>query len=99
MNALFEVQFQVYAKDDLEEESEHEESGEGGMDIGGELAALVSVAEEVAEDGEDSTEGLERDVPPGTDDLVERRCQRVRPPPGGGGYGGKVPQESFRWGR
>lgn len=51
MDALFEVQFQVYAEDDLGDKDEGEECGEAGVDVGGELAAFVGVAENVAEEG------------------------------------------------
>lgn len=33
------------------------------MDIGGELASAVGMAEEVANDRKDDTEGLDRDMP------------------------------------
>lgn len=39
------------------------------MDIGSELATAVSVAENVAEDGEGSAEDLEGDVPFRTNNL------------------------------
>ena len=44
MDSFFEMQFQVDAEDDLDQEKKHEESGEGGMDVGGKLTAAVSVA-------------------------------------------------------
>ncbi len=39
------------------------------MDIGNELAPAVAVAKEVPYDCKDNAEGLEGDVPAGTDDL------------------------------
>lgn len=60
----------------MDEEEEHEDGGERGVNVGGELAATVGVAEEVACDGEDGTEGLEGDVEAGADDLSGwRRCE------------------------
>lgn len=41
------------------------------MDIRGELATTVSMSEEVADDGEDDTKGLTRNVPSRADDLGE----------------------------
>jgi hypothetical protein len=43
---------------------------EGGVDVVGELAAFVFVAEEVAGDGEERAQGLGWDVPSATGDLV-----------------------------
>ncbi len=72
----------------MDEEEEHEDGGEGGVDVGGELAATVGVAEEVACDGEDGTEGLEGDVEAGADDLSGwRRCECLFGVVKGGGKG------------
>lgn len=43
------------------------------MDVRRELTSTVGVAEKVADNGEDGTEGLEGNVPAGADDL--RGCQ------------------------
>ena len=40
------------------------------MDVWGELAAAVRVAEDVATESEEGTEGLEGNVPAGADDLL-----------------------------
>ena len=69
VDTLFEVQFQVNAHDDLRGEHHHEGDGEGAVDVGGELAPFVRVAEEVAEDGEGDAEGLEGDVEARAGDL------------------------------
>ena len=69
VDALFEVQLQVDSECDLGEEHEHEGRGEGGVDVGCELAAAVSVAEEVSDDGEKGAEDLDGDVETGADDL------------------------------
>ena len=60
--ATLEVQFEVDAEADLGDEEEGEDVSEGGVDVGGELTAAVSVAEEVTDDGEDGAESLEGDV-------------------------------------
>ena len=82
VHTLFEVQFQVDAHDGLHGEHHHEGEGKGAVDVGRELAALVRVAEEVADDGEDDAEGLEGDV--------EARAGYL-------GEGGAVSSESGNW--
>lgn len=69
VNAFLEMEFQIDAEDDLSDEHEHENRGEGGVNIRRELASAVGVAEEVADYGEDGTEGLEGNVPTGADNL------------------------------
>lgn len=71
LEALFEVQLQVDAEDDLGEHHKKQNVGEAGVDIvGDELSALVQVAECVSEEGEGGREDLERDVPAAFDDLL-----------------------------
>ncbi len=53
----------------MSDEHEHENRGEGGVNVRRELASAVGVAEEVADYGEDGTEGLEGNVPTGADNL------------------------------
>ena len=48
VDALGEVEAEVGAHDDLGDEHEHEPVGKFGVHVGSELAALMSVAEEVA---------------------------------------------------
>jgi hypothetical protein len=51
--AFVDVEFEVDAEEELGEDGEEEDVGEGAVDRGGELAAAVAVAEEVAGCGED----------------------------------------------
>lgn len=67
--AALDVQAEVDSEDDLDEEEEFEFRGVGGVDVVGELAAAVFVAEEVADDGHEGAEGLGGDVPAGVDEL------------------------------
>ena len=68
--ALFEVELQVDAHDDLGDQYEHNDRDEFGVDIVlGELAALMSVTQEVADDGKDGTGDLHGNVPFGADYL------------------------------
>lgn len=39
------------------------------MDVGSELAAFVGMPEKVAEESKEGAESLERDMPPGADNL------------------------------
>lgn len=52
VDALFEVQLEVDSECYLGDQHEHDGRGEGGVDVGCELAAAVSVTEEVSDDGE-----------------------------------------------
>lgn len=72
------------------------------MDVGCELAAAVGVAEEIADDGEDGTEGLDRDVPTGASDLGkwDRISARgFREKERGIGNGRELPLAPCRWER
>lgn len=68
VEALFKMQSKIDAQDDLDNEDEHEDRGKGSMDIGCELAATVSVAEEIPDDSEDGAEALDRNMPAGASD-------------------------------
>ena len=70
VDALFQMEFKVDTKDDLGDEEEHEDGGEGGVNIRCELAAAMGVAEKVTQDGQEGAEGLEGDVPARADDLL-----------------------------
>jgi hypothetical protein len=63
VDAALPVELEVDAEEDLGCEQRVEDWGEGAVGVGRELAALVRVAEEVAEDGEAGRERLHRDVP------------------------------------
>ena len=52
VDALLEVQLEVNSECDLGYQHEHEGRGEGGVDVGCELAATVSVTEEISDNGE-----------------------------------------------
>jgi hypothetical protein len=68
--ALFEVELQVNAHDDLGDQNEHNDRDEFGVDVVlGELAALVSMTQEIADDGKDRTRDLYGNVPFGADYL------------------------------
>lgn len=49
MYALFQMQFQVKAEYDLDDKHEHQEWCERSVDIMGELATTVGMAQEVAD--------------------------------------------------
>jgi hypothetical protein len=63
VDALLKVQLQVDAHGDLGDQHEHDVWDELGVDVLGELPALVLVAKEVADDCEDSANRLYGDVP------------------------------------
>jgi hypothetical protein len=68
--ALFEVELQVDAHDDLGDQNEHNDRNEFGVDVVlGELAALMSVPQEVADDGKNRTRDLYGNMPFGADYL------------------------------
>ena len=63
MEAFRDVEFEVDAKDDLNNQHEHEPVREGGVDVVREGSAFVQVSEEVGWDCDEGPEDLERDVP------------------------------------
>ena len=68
--ALFEVELQVDAHDDLGDQNEHDDRDEFGVDVVlGELAALMSMTQEVADDGKDGARDLYGNVPFGANYL------------------------------
>ena len=69
VDALFEMELQVNTHSNLGDQHEHDVWDELGVDVLGELSALVLVSEEVANDGDDGAEGLDRNVPSGSDNL------------------------------
>lgn len=69
---LLQVQLQVDAETDLDDEHQHQRRSERGVDILGELATFVRMAEEVAQDGEYSAEHLYWDVKSRASDLKGR---------------------------
>jgi hypothetical protein len=69
--ALLQMQLQVYAHGDLGDQHEHDVGYELGVNVLCELATLVLVAEEVADDGEDSAERLYGDMPSRADHLEQ----------------------------
>lgn len=69
VDSLAEVQLQVCAEDDLNDHHEHQDVGERGVDVLGELSALVRVAEEVCHYCDHGADYLDRNVPTGSDDL------------------------------
>lgn len=69
MDAFLEVEFEVYAEYDLSDEHEHEDRGEGSVNVRRELATAVAVAQKVAHYCEYGTKGLKGDMPSGADDL------------------------------
>lgn len=68
--ALFEMKLEIDAHGDLGNEHEHDERHEFAMDVLFELSALVFMAEEVACDGQEGTEGLDGNVPFGAYYLI-----------------------------
>lgn len=64
VDALFQVEFQVDAHDNLAKQHEHDDGYKCRVDVvWGKLAAAVLVTEEVADDGEDGADALDWDVP------------------------------------
>lgn len=55
VETLLEVQLKVDTNGHLNYEHEHDRGSESLVDIGGELAALVLMAEDVAQDSEDGS--------------------------------------------
>ena len=60
--AALDVEAEVDAQSDLDNKAEHQPVCELGMGVGSELAAFVSVTEEVADDGEDGADDLDGNV-------------------------------------
>jgi len=69
VDPLIEVKLQVRPQHDLDHEHEHQGVGKRGVDVFGELAALVGVSHEEGQHGENRPDDLDRDVPSGADDL------------------------------
>ena len=69
MKALGEMQLEVHTEYDLQEQHEHEGIRKGGMDVSGKLPALMGMAQEIGDNGDDGAEGLNRDVPATPHDL------------------------------
>ena len=69
VEALRDVEFEVDAKDDLDNQHEHEPICEGGVDVVREGSAFVQVSEEVGGDCDEGSEDLKRDVPAVADYL------------------------------
>lgn len=69
MYALLKVEFQVDAHSDLRDQHQHDVGNELGVDVLGELPALMLVTKEVSYDSEQGTESLYWDMPFGADDL------------------------------
>lgn len=57
------MQFQVDPNRDLNDKHEHEGACEGGVNVRSELATLVSVAEKPSDNGDNGSQGLDRNVP------------------------------------
>lgn len=75
--AALDVEFEVDSQTDLDRQKQLKPGRVGGVRAVLELAALVLVAQEMADDGDTCSDDLDRDVPLGADDLrVERewRC-------------------------
>ena len=58
IDALLKVELKVNAKNNLRYQHEHEGRGEGGVDVGCELAPTMRMAKEVSDDCEDGAEDL-----------------------------------------
>lgn len=63
MNSLGKVQLEIDAEDDLHHHHEHQCVRKGRVDVLRELAAFVSMSEEVCEHSDNRSDNLERDVP------------------------------------
>lgn len=71
-DTAFNVQAKVDSQDNLDEQSDPEARSELRVDVLGELATFVMVAQVVADNGEDSSQNLYWDVPSRADYLVGR---------------------------
>ena len=69
MDAPLKVEPKIDAEDNLRYQHEHEGGGEGGVDVGCELAPTMRMTKEVSDDGEDGAEDLEWDMKSGSDNL------------------------------
>lgn len=67
--ALCQVKFEVYTQHDLEKEHQHEGRGEGGVYVGCELTAAMSMAQEITDESSHGAEHLDRDMPSRSDNL------------------------------
>lgn len=74
MDAVFDVELQVYAHCDLADQHEHDIGNKLGVDVLGELPSLVLVAEEVTCDSEEGAEGLDGNVPFRSYHLIACQC-------------------------
>lgn len=63
------MQLEIHAEHDLHHHHEHQRISEGGMDVFGELATFMGVAEEVGDDCDDRSDNLKGHMPPGAYDL------------------------------
>ena len=63
MYPFLQMQLQVDAEYDLDDEHEHQEGCERSVDVMGELATTVGMAKKVADYREDNAKDLERYVP------------------------------------
>jgi len=75
VEALRDVEFEVDAKDDLDNQHEHEPICEGGVDVVREGSAFVQVSEEVGGDCDEGSEDLKRDVPAVADYPKDHSCR------------------------
>lgn len=69
--SALDVQPEVDAQADLDDQGQHQPVGERGVHVVGELATLVGVAEEVADDGKGSGDNLAGDVETGADNAQD----------------------------
>ena len=68
VDALFEMELQIYTQDDLTNKHKHQEVGEFGMNVRRELSSFVSVSEKVAYDCQGGCEDLSWNVPSAAND-------------------------------
>ena len=71
VDSLFEMEFEIYTHDDLTDEHQHQEVRKFGVNVRRELSTLVSVAEKVAYDCQDSPQDLGRNVPSAANDSED----------------------------
>ena len=76
VDTLFEMEFQVDTHGDLRDQHEHDIGNELGVNVLSELSALVLVAEEVSDDGEEGADCLYGNVPFRPDYL--ELCQMLK---------------------
>lgn len=73
MDSLGEMQLEIYAQHDLENEHQHQRVGKRGVDVLGETSALMGVAHKVGQHGDNGTNDLDRNVPSRADHLESDR--------------------------